>query len=139
MTGITVGAREQEAALLREQLAAFRPLLTLSMVMTNTCDKSETLRIATAAIPSVGACRVEGIYFDEDWRSVGSVDRPADAECLEATHVCSPLRVVFDRHPPQGAWVKTAAPTRQNHAGALIRPARAARLVRHTKVAHQPD
>lgn len=79
-----MGAREQEAALLREQLAAFRPLLTLSMVMTSTCDESEILRIATTAIPSVGGCRVEGIYLDEDWRSVGSVDRPADAECLEA-------------------------------------------------------
>ncbi|HKS52009.1 MAG TPA: hypothetical protein VJS67_09090 [Pseudonocardiaceae bacterium] len=84
MTGITVGAREQEAALLREQLAAFRPLLTLSMVMTSTCDESEILRIATTAIPSVGGCRVEGIYLDGDWRSVGSVDRPAVAECLEA-------------------------------------------------------
>lgn len=56
-------AREQQAALFREQLAAFRPLLTLSMVMTRACDESEILRIATTAIPSVGGCRVEGIYL----------------------------------------------------------------------------
>ena len=79
-----MGARKQEAASLREQLAAFRPLLTLSMVMTSTYDESEILRIATTAIPSAGGCRVEGIYLDGDWRSVGSVDLPADAKCLEA-------------------------------------------------------
>lgn len=66
MTVITVGAREQEAALFREHLPAFRPLLTLSMVMTSTCDELEILRIATTAIPSVGGCRVEGIYLDGD-------------------------------------------------------------------------
>ncbi len=82
--GFTVGTREQEAALFREQLAAFRSLLTVLMVMASTCDELEILRIATTAIPSVGGCRVEGIYLDGDWCSVGSVDRPTVAECLEA-------------------------------------------------------
>ncbi len=83
MTDITVGAAEQEAASLREQLAALRPLLTLSMVMTGACDEAEILSMAATAVPSVGGCQLEGIYVNERWRSVGSVGCPADAECLE--------------------------------------------------------
>jgi hypothetical protein len=46
VTDIAAGAGGQEAASLREQLAAFRPLLTLSMAMTGACDESEILSIA---------------------------------------------------------------------------------------------
>lgn len=84
MTDIAAGAGGQEAASLRAQLAAFRPLLTLSMAMTGACDESEILSIAATAIPSVGGCQVEGIYLDEGWRSVGLIGRPADTERLEA-------------------------------------------------------
>jgi sugar diacid utilization regulator len=84
VTGITVSVGEREAASLREQLASFRPLLTLSTVMASTCDEWEILSIATTAILSVGGCRVEGVYLDDHWWSVGSVGRPADAGGLEA-------------------------------------------------------
>lgn len=40
-------------------------------------------RVLTA-VPSVGGCRAEGVHLDDDWRSVGSVGRPANAECLRA-------------------------------------------------------
>ncbi len=41
-------------AALRGQLASFRPLLALSMVMTGSRDDTEILRIATTAVPSLG-------------------------------------------------------------------------------------
>jgi hypothetical protein len=84
VTGLTEDADEQEATSLREQLASFRPLLALSMVMTGSADEPEILGIATTAIPSVGGdCRAEGVHLDDDWRSVGPVGRPANAEFLQ--------------------------------------------------------
>lgn len=83
MTGTTESAGEQATAALRDQLASFRPLLALSMVMTGSRDESEILSIATTAVPSVGGCRTEGVHLDDDWRSVGPVGRPANTECLQ--------------------------------------------------------
>lgn len=34
-------------------------------------------------MPSLGGCRAEAIYLDGTWRVVGSVGRPANAECLQ--------------------------------------------------------
>ncbi|MDT7713827.1 MAG: hypothetical protein QOG46_2734 [Pseudonocardiales bacterium] len=73
-----------ERAALREQLASFRPLLALSMVMTSSRDESEILSTAITAVPSVGGRRVEAVHLDDGWRSVGSVGRPAKAELLQA-------------------------------------------------------
>jgi sugar diacid utilization regulator len=78
------GAPEREAAL-REQLASFRPLLGLSMVMTRSRDEAEVLRITTTALPLLGGgCRPEAVYLDGDWRHVEAVGRPANAEALAA-------------------------------------------------------
>lgn len=65
--GTAEGTAENEVAL-REQLASFRPLLALSMVLTGR-DEAEILRMATTAVPSLGGCRVEGVYLDNDWQS----------------------------------------------------------------------
>ncbi|HWR47498.1 MAG TPA: helix-turn-helix domain-containing protein [Pseudonocardiaceae bacterium] len=83
MTHATGGPVEQEAAL-REQLASFRPLLALSIVMTSSRDETEILRIATTAVPSLGGCRAQAVYLDDDWRVVGPVGRPAHAGVLHA-------------------------------------------------------
>lgn len=32
-------------------------------------DEAEILRMATTAVPSLGGCRVEGVYLDNDWQS----------------------------------------------------------------------
>ncbi|HZE00181.1 MAG TPA: helix-turn-helix domain-containing protein [Pseudonocardiaceae bacterium] len=69
---------------LRDQLASFRPLLALSMVMTSSRDQTEILRIATTAVPSLGGVRVEAVYFDGDWHGAGSAGGPADADALLA-------------------------------------------------------
>ncbi|HKR50095.1 MAG TPA: helix-turn-helix domain-containing protein [Pseudonocardiaceae bacterium] len=68
----------------RDQLASFPPLLTLSMVMTSSRDETEILRIATTAAPSLGDCRVEAVYFNDEWRRVGLVHHPANADVLQA-------------------------------------------------------
>ncbi len=68
---------------LREHLSAFRPLLALSMVMTETSDEDEIIRMATTAIPSFGLFRAEAVFFDGAWwsgRSVRSTQPAADLE-----------------------------------------------------------
>jgi hypothetical protein len=52
---------------LREHLSAFRPLLALSMVMTDTADEDEIIRLATTAIPSLGPFRAEAVCLDGAW------------------------------------------------------------------------
>ncbi|MDQ4033640.1 MAG: helix-turn-helix domain-containing protein [Actinomycetota bacterium] len=83
MTNATEGMAEWEIDL-REQLATFRPLLALSMVMTGSYDEAEILGIAMSAASSLDGCRSEGVYLDDDWRVIGPVGRPEDAECLRA-------------------------------------------------------
>ncbi len=67
---------------LREQLTSFRPLLALSMVMTSSRDETEILRIAASAVPSLGGCRAEAVYLDGEWRVVGLIGCPANADGL---------------------------------------------------------
>ena len=83
MTQTTESLADRDAVL-REQMATFRPLLALSKVMTGSYDEAEILGIATAATPSLGGCRTEGVYFDDDWRVIGSVGHPAHADSLRA-------------------------------------------------------
>jgi hypothetical protein len=77
-------AKDAVGKALRDQLASFRPLLALSMVMTCSRDETEILRIATTAVPSLSAGRVEAVYFDGNWQGVGSTSRPANADVLHA-------------------------------------------------------
>jgi sugar diacid utilization regulator len=83
MTDLVDGPVGQEA-ILRTQLASFRSLLALSVVMTSSREETEILRLATTAVPSLGGCRVEAVYLHEDWYVGGSVDVPANAEGLYA-------------------------------------------------------
>src|ERR1700733_9416407 len=83
MTDSVDGPVGQEA-ILRTQLASFRSLLALSVVMTSSREETEILRLATTAVPSLGGCRVEAVYLHEDWYVGGSVDVPANAEGLYA-------------------------------------------------------
>ncbi|MGH3931730.1 MAG: hypothetical protein ACRDTF_17355, partial [Pseudonocardiaceae bacterium] len=83
MTGTVDGAVGHPAAV-RDQLASFRPLLALSMVLTSSRDETEILRIATMAIPSLGGCRAEAVYLDGGWQVVGPVGWPVNADGLRA-------------------------------------------------------
>jgi hypothetical protein len=101
-TGCAVG---QEAAL-REQLASFRPLLALSMVMTSSRDETEILRIATTAVPSLGGCQVGAVYLDGGWQVVGPVGRPANADVLGAQ------LAALDRSGGRWTWTVPVGPGR---------------------------
>lgn len=81
---MTDPADDAVGQVLRDQLASFRPLLALSMVMTSSRDEAEILRVATTAVPSLSGGRVEAVYFDGEWHGTGSTGRPADADVLQA-------------------------------------------------------
>lgn len=90
-------------AALRDQLALFRPLLALSMVMTNSRDETEILRIATTTVPSLGGGRAEAVYLDGDWQVVGSIARPGDADVLGA-QLAAPERTGGPLQVAGGGW-----------------------------------
>jgi DNA-binding PucR family transcriptional regulator len=68
---------------LREHLSAFRPLLALSMVMTDTADEDEIIRLATTAIPSLGPFGAEAVSLDGAWWPGATVRSTAPAVDLE--------------------------------------------------------
>ncbi|MGH4012064.1 MAG: hypothetical protein ACRDTH_28555, partial [Pseudonocardiaceae bacterium] len=68
---MTHSGEDAPGSALRDQLASFRPLLALSVVMTSSRDETEILRIATTVVPSLGGCRVEAVYLDDDWQDIG--------------------------------------------------------------------
>ena len=54
----------------REQLTNLRALLVLSILMTESSDEDQILRLAASCAPSLGRWRVEGFAFtDGSWRS----------------------------------------------------------------------
>ncbi|MGH3692636.1 MAG: PucR family transcriptional regulator [Pseudonocardiaceae bacterium] len=99
------GREAGHEAALRDQLALFRPLLALSIVMTSSRDETEILSIATTAIPSLGGCRAEAMYLDGDWQVVGTVGRPANADGLRAQlATLDPTGGPLDLDSPRWAW-----------------------------------
>src|SRR6266478_3695308 len=68
---------------LREHLSAFRQLLALSMVMTDTADEDEIIRLATTAIPSLGPFRGAAVSLDGAWWPGATVRSTAPAVDLE--------------------------------------------------------
>ena len=81
---MTYAANDAVGRALRDQLASFRPLLALSIMMTSSRDETEILRIATTAVPSLSSGRVEAVYFDGEWHGAGSAGHPADPDALLA-------------------------------------------------------
>ncbi|MFO7192263.1 helix-turn-helix domain-containing protein [Thermocrispum sp.] len=72
MSSAVVPAQRAESDLaLRHQLANMRGLLILSMLMTESCDEEQILRLAASSVPSVARCRAEGAYLIEGtWKAV---------------------------------------------------------------------
>ena len=52
----------------RDQLSNLRALLLLSMLMTESTDEDQILRLATTSVPSLAHCHIEGVYADGVWR-----------------------------------------------------------------------
>jgi sugar diacid utilization regulator len=65
---------------LRDQLSGMRSLLALSMVMSESDDQGHILGLAATAVPSLGQCRLEGVYLgDGGWQAVPGVHAASDA------------------------------------------------------------
>ena len=74
---------DDEVMQLREQLASFRALLALSMVMTSSYDESEILRMATSAAGSFGDARTVAVHIDGGWADVENIRIPPYVDRLE--------------------------------------------------------
>jgi sugar diacid utilization regulator len=62
------GGPESEAGL-RDRLSSVQGLLALSMVMTESGDEQRILHLATTSVPSLGDCRLDGVYLTgSGWR-----------------------------------------------------------------------
>jgi sugar diacid utilization regulator len=62
------------------QLAAMRSLLALAMVMSESEDSAHILDLAAGAVPTLGRCRLEGVYLGEGgWQPVQGGHAASDA------------------------------------------------------------
>ncbi len=54
---------------LRTQLSNLQGLLVLAMLMTESSDERQILRLATSSVGGLARCRLEGVYLTgEGWR-----------------------------------------------------------------------
>ena len=61
---------------LREQLSSLQGLLVLSMLMTESRDERQILHLASTSVPSLGRCRLEGVYLlGSGWVSLEESNR----------------------------------------------------------------
>ena len=63
-----VGSPPLADAALRDQLSSLRGLLVLSMLMTESGDERQILRLAATSVPSLGRAHIEGVHLaGEGW------------------------------------------------------------------------
>jgi sugar diacid utilization regulator len=68
MRAVPAGPDGEEAGL-RNRLSSMQGLLALSMVMTESGDEHRILHLATTSVPSLGRCRLDGVYLiGAGWR-----------------------------------------------------------------------
>ena len=61
------GTYREELGLLRSQLTNLRALLVLSILMTESADDQQILRLATSAATSLGTWQIAGFVIGEEW------------------------------------------------------------------------
>lgn len=85
--GRSAGTHGSDLGLLRTQLTNLRALLVLSILMTESADDEQILRLAVSAASALGAWRIAGFAVGDTWRTdadgTGSVPPPL-AEQLRA-------------------------------------------------------
>jgi sugar diacid utilization regulator len=68
VSAVPAGTDGEEAGL-RDRLSSMQGLLALSMVMTESGDERRIVHLATTSVPSLGRCRLDGVYLDgAGWR-----------------------------------------------------------------------
>jgi sugar diacid utilization regulator len=82
-------------ASLRSQLTNMRALLVLSILMTESADQEQILRLATSAASSLGAWRVAGFVIGDEWwtgsRAAGAVDPALAGQLRELPETGGPV------------------------------------------------
>jgi sugar diacid utilization regulator/GAF domain-containing protein len=77
------GTYRDELGLLRSQLTNLRALLVLSILMTESADDQQILRLATSAAASLGSWQIAGFVIGDAWQASGRRGTPGpelDAE-----------------------------------------------------------
>jgi len=69
MTGSAASAHLDDPALLRAQLTNLRALLVLSILMTESADDEQILRLAVSAASSLGAWQIKGFAVGDRWQN----------------------------------------------------------------------
>ena len=67
--GSSAGAHSNELGLLRAQLTNLRALLVLSILMTESADDEQILRLAVSASSTLGAWRIAGFAVGDTWQT----------------------------------------------------------------------
>jgi len=82
--GSSAGAHGSDNGLLRAQLTNLRALLVLSILMTESADDEQILRLAVSAASALGAWRIAGFAVGDTWRTeagrAGSVPPDLDEQ-----------------------------------------------------------
>ena len=65
-TGLVTPAESEPGTGLRDQLSSAQGLLVLSMLITESGEEQEILRLAATAVPSLSRCRLLGVYLVEN-------------------------------------------------------------------------
>ena len=81
------GAHRDELGLLRGQLTNLRALLVLSILMTESADDQQILRLATSAAASLGSWQIAGFLIGDAWLAGG---RHCGAPGLSWPPSCAP-------------------------------------------------
>ena len=67
--GSSAGAHHDDPVLLRAQLTNLRALLVLSILMTESADDEQILRLAVSAASTLGSWRIAGFAVGDSWRT----------------------------------------------------------------------
>jgi len=72
VSGSSSGAHDNDPVFLRAQLTNLRALLVLSILMTESADDEQILRLAVSAASSLGGWRIAGFAVGDAWRTNGN-------------------------------------------------------------------
>jgi len=80
----SAGARSSDLGFLRSQLTNLRALLMLSILMTESADDEQILRLAVSAASALGTWRIAGFAVEDTWRTdtngTGSIPQQLNAQ-----------------------------------------------------------
>ena len=94
-TASPAGPYRDELGLLRSQLTNLRALLVLSILMTESADDQQILRLATSAAASLGSWQITGFVIGDAWwagdRRGGTLDPELAGELRALPETGGPL------------------------------------------------